>query len=223
MSISLFSRSGSKSDRARKPDNFVHSVLSYTKLEVPTVEVFETAVTFAPDTSPLSAHAELAGAFGQRAGEGHFLFRADSTIGGRYWVQSVKPWPQRPARAVSALEPKRTLIQVAPGLMYRFTLLVCAGRARLEGAEKEVEPFRTKEEVEHWFKGTAERYGMRLLMADVTMTALRFEHRGSRIRIDHAAIEGALEVLQPDFFRARILRGFGHHRRAGLGMIQLSA
>lgn len=223
MSLSLFSRSGSKSERARKSEGFVHSVLSYTKLEVPTVEVFETAVTFAPDTNPLQAHAELAAAFGQRAGEGHFLFRSDSSIPGRYWVQSVKGWPQKPARAVSALEPKRVLIQVAPGLMYRFSLAVCAGRARLEGTEKEVEPFRTKDEVDIWFKGTAERFGMRLLMADVTMTALRFEHRGSRIRIDHATIEGALEVLNPDPFRARILRGFGHHRRAGLGMIQLTA
>lgn len=224
MSFSLpFLRNGPKPEAARKPDSFVHSVLSYTKLEVPTVEVFETAVTFPPDTNPLMAHAELAATFGNRAGEGHFLFRADSTIDGRYWVQSIAPWPRRPARAISALEPKRTLIQVAPGLMYRFSLPVCAGRARLEGAEKEVEPFRTKDEVEIWFKGTAERFGMRLLMADVSMTALRFEHHGRRIRIDHATIEGALEVLHPDPFRARILRGFGHHRRAGLGMIQLSA
>ncbi len=222
MSLNLFSRGGSRASTARRPDAFVHSVLSYTKLEVPTVEVFETAVTFAPDTNPLVAHGELAATFGQRAGEGHFLFRADSSISGRYWVQSIKPWAQRPARSVSALEPKRTLIQIAPGLMYRFSLLVCAGRARLEGNEKEVEPFGTKDEVETWFKGTAERFGMRLLMADVTMTALRFDHLGSRIRIEHAAIEGALEVLAPEPFRARILRGFGHHRRAGLGMIQLS-
>jgi hypothetical protein len=224
MSITLpFLRNGPKSGSARKTDNFVHSILSYTKLELPTVEVFETAVTFPPDTNPLIAHAELAATFGNRAGEGHFLFRADSTIDGRYWVQSITPWPRRPARSISALEPKRTLIQVAPGLMYRFSLPVCAGRARLEASEKEVEPFRTKDEVEIWFKGTAERFGMRLLMADVSMAALRFEHRGSRIRIDHATIEGALEVLNPDPFRARILRGFGHHRRAGLGMIQLSS
>jgi hypothetical protein len=159
MSLSLFSRSASKSERARKKEGFVHSVLSYTKLELPTVEVFETAVAFAPETNPLQAHAELAATFGHRAGEGHFLFRCDSTIPGRYWIQSVKPWPQRPGRAVSALEPKRTLIQVAPGLMYRFSLPVCAGRARLEGSEKEVEPFRTRDEVEIWFKGTAERFG----------------------------------------------------------------
>ena len=224
MSFSLhLLRGGPKSDQARKSDRFVHSVLSYTKLEIPTVEVFETAVAFPPDTNALMAHAELAAVFGSRAGEGHFLFRADSTIDGRYWVQSVSPWSSRPARSISALEPKRTLIQVAPGLMYRFSLPVCAGRARLEGAEKEVEPFRTKDEVEIWFKATAERFGMRLLMADVSMTALRFAHNGSRVRIDHAAIEGALEVLNPDPFHARILRGFGHHRRAGLGMIQLSA
>ncbi|MGE5338106.1 MAG: type I-E CRISPR-associated protein Cas6/Cse3/CasE [Gemmatimonadota bacterium] len=223
MSFSLpFVRRGSKPGSSRKPDNFVHSVLSYTKLEIPTVEVFETAVTLPPGTNPLLAHAELASVFGRRAGEGHFLFRADSTIDGRYWVQSAKPWARRPERAVSALEPKRTLIQVAPGLMYRFTLAVCAGRARLEGTEKEVEPFRTKDEVDAWFKGSAEHFGLRLLMTDVSMSALRFEHQGSRIRIDHAVIEGALEVLNPDPFRARILRGFGHHRRAGLGMIQLT-
>lgn len=224
MSFSLpFLRGGAKSGQTRKSDDCVHSVLGFTKLDLPTVEIFETAVKLPPGTNPLIAHGELAAVFGHRAGEGHFLFRADSTIDGRYWVQSTKPWTRWPEHAISALEPKRTLIQMAPGLMYRFTLPVCAGRARLEGTEKEVEPFRTREEVEIWFKGTAERFGLRLLMADVSMTALRFEHLGSRIRIDYAVIEGALEVLNPDPFRARILRGFGHHRRAGLGMIQVSS
>lgn len=222
MSLSLpFLRSGPKAGNAPKPDNFVHSVLSYTRLEIPTVEVFDTAVALPPGTNPLVAHAELAAVFGHRAGEGQFLFRADSAIDGRYWVRSVKPWPRRPEGAISALDPKRSLIQVAPGLMYRFTLAVCAGRARLEGTQKEVEPFRTKEEVDRWFSAAAEHFGMRLLMADVSMSALRFEHRGSRVRIDHAVIEGALEVLNPGPFRARLLRGIGHHRRAGLGMIQL--
>lgn len=224
MSFSLpFLRRGAKSDLAGKSDGYVHSVLSFTKLDIPTVEVFETAVTFPPETNPLMAHAALAAVFGHRAGEGHFLFRPDSTIDGRYWVQSIAAWSRRPERAISALEPKRTLIQMAPGLMYRFTLPVCAGRARLDGTEKEVEPFRTKDEVEIWFKGSADRFGLRLLMADVSMSALRFEHQGSRIRIDHAVIEGALEVTNPDPFRTRVLRGFGHHRRAGLGMMQLSA
>jgi len=224
MSFSLpFLRSRAKSDLAHTSDGYVHSVLGYTKLEIPTIEVFETAVTLPPDTNPLLAHAALATVFGQRAGEGHFLFRADSTIDGRYWVQSIARWARRPELAVSALEPRRTLIQVAPGLMYRFTLPVCAGRARLEGTEKQVEPFRTKDEVEIWFNGSAERFGLRTLMANVSMSALRFEHQGQRIRIDYAIIEGALEVTNPDPFRARVLRGFGHHRRAGLGMVQLSA
>lgn len=222
MSFSLLLRSGPKSTEKRKAASFVHSVLSYTKLEIPTVEVFETAVAFAPDTNPLIAHDDIAAVFGHRAGEGHFLFRADSSIDGRYWIRSAAVWPHRPEHAVSALDPKRNLIQVAPGLMYRFTLPVCAGRARLQGTEKQVEPFRTTEEVDIWFKATAARYGIKPLMADVSMSALRFEHRGVRIRIDHAVIEGALEVLNPDAFGERILRGFGHHRRAGLGMIQLS-
>lgn len=223
MSFTLpFLRNPKSPTAGRDRSGYVHSVLSFTKLDIPTVEVHETAVMFAAGTNPMVAHAELAAIFGHRAGEGHFLFRADSSIDGRYWVQSAAPWTRWPERALTALEPKRNLIQLAPGLMYRFTLPVCAGIARLEGTEKQVQPFSTKDEVEIWFTGNAERFGLRPLMADVQLSALKFEHRGQRIRIDHAVIEGALEVIHPDALRARILRGFGHHRRAGLGLIQLS-
>jgi hypothetical protein len=224
MSFSLpFFRGPQGGDKPPPRSGYVHSVLSYTKLEIPTIEVFETAVTFPPGTDPLQAHAELANVFGHRAGEGHFLFRADSSIAGRYWVQSTAPWPRVPAKAVSSLEPKRSLIQLAPGLMYRFTLQVCAGVARLQGEEKQVEPFRTRDEVDVWFKAYAEQTGIQPLMIDIVMSSLRFEHRGQRVRIDHAVIEGALEVIKPEPFGVRILRGFGHHRRAGLGLIQLTA
>lgn len=224
MSFNLpFFRGSDNAKKHRAGSGYVHSVLSYTKLEIPTIEVYETAVTLPAGTNPLLAHTALAAVFGRRAGEGHFLFRADSSIDGRYWVQSAAPWPRPPESALTALEPKRELIQLAPGLMYRFTLHVCAGVAQLKGDEKQVEPFRTKDEVEVWFKGDAERFGIQPLMVDVQMAALRFEHRGQRIRIDHATIEGALEVIKPEPFGVRILRGFGHHRRAGLGLIHLTA
>lgn len=202
---------------------FIHSVLSFTRLDIPTLEVFETAVAFAPDTDPISAHKELADVFGKKAGDGEFLFRADSTIAGRYWVQSVAPWTRWPESAVSALEPKRAVIQLAEGLMYRFSLSVAAGNVKVEGSEKIIVPFTSAEEVKHWLEANATRYGFAPLMLDVSMQTLRFKHREQRIRIDYATVEGALEVTDGEEFKRRIRHGFGHHRRAGLGMIQLTA
>jgi hypothetical protein len=60
-------------------------------------------------------------------------------------------------------------------------------------------------------------------MLDVSMQALRFSHRGQKVKIDYAQIEGALEVAAPEEFKRRVAQGFGHHRRAGLGLIQLMA
>lgn len=217
---------GGKSDPKRtltRRSGFIHSVLSFTRLEVPTLEVYETAVAFAPDTDPITAHREFADVFSQKAGEGEFLFRADSSIAGRYWVQSVAQWRHWPATAVSALEPKRVVIQLAEGLMYRFTLQVCAGRAKLEGREKVIEPYSSRNDVEAWLRSSAPRYGFTPLMLDVSMQVLRFTHRGQRVRIDFAQIEGALEVAEPEAFKRRLVQGFGHHRRAGLGMMQLVA
>ena len=214
----------SKRDAKRatgRRSGFIHSVLSFTRLEIPVLEVFETAVAFAPDTDPISAHGELAEVFGQKAGEGEFLFRADSTIAGRYWVQSAAPWTRWPANAVSALEPKRSVVQLAEGLMYRFALQVCAGRVKIAGNEKKIEPYVDRQDVEAWLRGGALRFGFTPLMLDVSMQTLRFPHKGQRVKIEYAQIEGALEVAEPETFKYRLRHGFGHHRRAGLGLMHL--
>ena len=200
---------------------FIHSVLSFTRLEIPVLEVFETAVAFAPGTDPVAAHGELAEVFGQKAGEGEFLFRADSSIDGRYWVQSTAPWTRWPSSALSALEPKRSVIQLAEGLMYRFALQVCAGRVKIAGNNKKIEPYADRQDVEAWMRSNALRCGFTPLMLDVSMQAMRFVHRGQKVKIDYAQIEGALEVAEPETLKYRLCRGFGHHRRAGLGLMHL--
>jgi CRISPR-associated protein Cas6/Cse3/CasE subtype I-E len=221
--VGLFdSKRDAKLTKTRRT-GFIHSVLSFTRLEIPTLEVYETAVAFGPDTDPITAHRELADVFGQKAGEGEFLFRADSTIAGRYWVQSIVPWTRWPETAVSALEPKRVVIQLAEGLMYRFTLQVCAGQVKMVDGEKKIEPYRNPQDVEAWLRASAPGYGFTPLMLDVSMQTLRFAHRGQKIKIEYAQIEGALEVAEPEHFKRRIRQGFGHHRRAGLGLIQLTA
>jgi hypothetical protein len=209
--------------RGSRGNGFVHSVLSFTRLEIPEIEVFETAVTFDPATDPLTAHDALAEVFGQKAGFGYFLFRADSTVPGRFWVQSVEPWSRWPAKAVSALEPKRVVIQLAEGLMYRFSLPVCAGQEHVEGKEKRVVPFESPGLVEGWFQANARHFGIKPLMVNVSLQTLRFAHGGRHFRIPHAIVEGALEVAAPERLKRRILKGFGSYRKTGLGMLQLSA
>jgi CRISPR-associated protein Cas6/Cse3/CasE subtype I-E len=221
--VPFFGSKGAFRRTLTRRSGFIHSALSFTRLEVPALEYYETAVAFAPDTDPITAHREIADVFGQKAGEGEFLFRADSSIAGRYWVHSAAQWRRWPATAVSALEPKRILIQLAEGLMYRFTLQVCAGRAKLAGTEKVIEPYSRSEDVAAWLRSSAPRYGFTPLMLDVSMQALRFTHRGQKARIDFAQIEGALEVADPVEFKRRVAQGFGHHRRAGLGLMQLMA
>lgn len=219
--MALFSgKRDAKRSQSRR-SRFIHSVLSFTRLEVPALEVFETAVAFSPDTDPVTAHRELADVFGQKAGEGEFLFRADSSIAGRYWVQSAAPWTRWPTNAVSALEPKRCVVQLAEGLMYRFALPVCAGRVKIVGNEKKIEPYVNRQDVEAWMRASALKYGFTPLMLDVSMQVLRFIHRGQKVKIDYAQIEGALEVAEPQAFKHRLCHGFGHHRRAGLGLMHL--
>lgn len=201
----------------------MHSVMSFTRLEIPEIEVFETAVTFDPQTDPLTAHDALAAVFGQKAGFGHFLFRADSTLPGRYWVQSVEPWSRWPTRALSALEPKRVVIQLAHGLMYRFTLPVCAGQEYLDSSEKRVVPFESPGLVEGWFKQSADQFGLKPLLVNVSLQKLRFAHGSQHFKVAHAVIEGALEVADSERLKRRLLKGFGSYRKAGLGMLQLSA
>jgi CRISPR-associated protein Cas6/Cse3/CasE subtype I-E len=221
--VSLFNAKSPFRRTLTRRTGFIHSVLSFTRLEVPALEYFETAVAFSPDTDPITAHRDLSEVFGQKAGEGDFLFRADSSIAGRYWVQSSAPWTRWPATAVSALEPKRVVIQLAEGLMYRFALQVCVGRVTADSGERRVEPYEDPADVEAWLRARAPHYGFTPLMLDVSIQALRFTHRGKKIKIDFAQIEGALEVAAPEQFKRRVAMGFGHHRRAGLGLIQLMA
>jgi len=211
------------SDANRPARKFMHSVLSFTRLDIPQLDLFEAAVTFPADTDPVTAHDRLARVFGRKAGEGVFLFRLDSTVAGRYWVRSVEPWTREPEGALGALDPKREVIQLAEGLMYRFTLPVCAGQERIEGGEKHLVPFDSPGLIHEWFKGNADGFGIRPLMTDIAIATLRFTHRGANYKIQHAVIEGALEVADAESLRKRLLKGFGSHRRAGLGMLQLAA
>jgi len=197
-------------------------MLSFTRLEIPEVELFETAVTFDPATDPLAAHDALAAVFGQKAGFGRFLFRADSSSQGRFWVRSVEPWTRWPDHALNALEPRRTVVQLAEGLMYHFTLSVCAGEEFVSPTEKRVVPFETTEQVAAWFRDEAANFGVKPLMVNIALKTMRFAHGDQRFKVPYAVLDGALEVAQSDRLRKRIVKGFGYYRRTGLGMLELS-
>ncbi|SPE33722.1 hypothetical protein SBBP1_670010 [Burkholderiales bacterium] len=201
----------------------VASELGFTKLDLPKLETFETAVTFAPDCDPLTAHDELVAVFGQKAGSGRFLFCADSSVAGRYWVRSVVPWKSEPAGAITALAPKRIVTQLAPGLMYHFSLAVCEGEVSVVDGRKHVRPYRLGLEYERWFEASGEEFGIRPLMLSTSLRSLRFQHEGTSFRVDHAVLEGALEVVDTESMMRKLLRGFGSHRRLGLGMMKLQS
>jgi CRISPR-associated protein Cas6/Cse3/CasE subtype I-E len=201
---------------------FSHSVMSYTKMDVPTVELFETAVTFEADHAhPLGAHESLTRTFGNKAGVA-FVFRADTGTPGRYWVYSAEPWNEPPVEAVSALAPKRLVLQLVPGLPYRFTLDACVGHERLKNGEKEVEPFKTAQEVEEWLKLAGPKLGFKPDFFNVTIKELRFPYGGRHIKLPYASAEGVLQVTDADLLTKPLLRGIGSYRRVGLGLLQLS-
>src|SRR5258708_18703501 len=206
---------------AQKTDGKQTSTLvSYPRLDIPQIELFETAVAFEPECDPITAHERLRQVFGQKAGAGQFLFRADSSVPGRFWVRSTVPWKVKPAGA-SAFEPKRVIIQLATGLMYHFALPVCVGHEVYEGEEKLLHPFPTAAEFEAWFSANAQSFGLKPLMFTASLRSLRFRYEGVPYRIDHAMFEGALEVAEPERMKRHVLRGFGSHRRAGLGLLHL--
>jgi hypothetical protein len=212
----------SERDR-RSKDGFVHSMLSFTRLEIPEVELFETAVTFDPATDPLTVHDALAAVFGQKAGFGRFLFRADSASAGRYWVRSVEPWTRWPDRALNALEPRRTVVQLAEGLMYHFSLSVCAGEEFVSPDEKRVVPFDTADRVATWFRDEAAQFGVRPLMLNVTLNTMRFAHGDqSRERGPPApAHSQGLRLLPPDRTgHAGVVQLIDLDRRAGLARLR---
>jgi hypothetical protein len=196
------------------------TLVGFTQLEVPHIELFETAVAFESDCDPITAHERLRLVFGQKAGSGSFLFRADSSVPGRFWVRSSVPWSSKPTGGI-ALEPKRVVLQLASGLMYHFALPICVGNEIFQGDEKVVHPFRTAAEFEAWFSASAAGFGIKPLMFSASLRSLRFRHEGVSYKIDHAMIEGALEVAEPERMRQRVQRGFGSHRRAGLGLLHL--
>lgn len=201
---------------------FVNSVMSYTKMDVPTVELFETAVTFdAKHADPLSAHQCLTQTFGKKAGIS-FVFRADTQSEGRYWVYSPDPWLEPPAEAVSALAPKRIVLQLCEGLPYRFALEACVGREKLVAGEKEVEPFRTPQEVEAWIKAAGPKFGFKPDFFNVAIKEIQFPYGDRTVKLPYASIEGVLQVTDAELMKRPLLRGIGSYRRVGLGLLQLS-
>jgi hypothetical protein len=86
-----------------------------------------------------------------------------------------------------------------------------------------VRPFKTVPEWENWFNVNAEEFGVKPLMVSVSLRTMRFTHQGASYRIDHGALEGAIEVADTERLMRRLLRGFGSHRRLGLGMMKLQS
>lgn len=208
-------------DSARAFDN--DALMSYTKMDVPTVELYETAVTFEPEhADPLAAHDSLTKTFGKKAGVG-FVFRADTATPGRYWVYSPDPWNEPPVEAVSALAPKRLVFQLAEGLPYRFTLDACVGRERIVNGEKEVDPFRTAQEVDAWLKMAGPKLGFKPDFFNVTMRELQFPYGKRTVKLPYASAEGVLQVTDAELLKKPMLRGIGSYRRVGLGLLQLSS
>jgi CRISPR-associated protein Cas6/Cse3/CasE subtype I-E len=202
--------------------SFVNSVMSYTKMDVPSVELFETAVTFdSSHADPLSAHGALARTFGKKAGVS-FVFRADTATVGRYWVYSADPWLEPPPEAVSALAPKRLMLQLCVGLPYRFQLDACIGREKIVNGEKEIEPFRTSQEVDAWLKAAGPKFGFKPDFFNATIREMQFPYGNRMIKLRYASVEGVLQVTDPDLLKRPLLRGIGSYRRVGLGLLQLS-
>jgi CRISPR-associated protein Cas6/Cse3/CasE subtype I-E len=216
------SMSNAKGKGPRTVRRFSNSVMSYTKMDVPTVELFETAVTFGPShADPLGAHRALTRTFGKKAGIS-FVFRADTASEGRYWVYSADPWLEPPPEAVSALAPKRIVVQLAEGLPYRFALEACVGRERTVDGEKEIEPFRTPAEVEAWLTAVAPKFGFKPDFFNVAIRELKFPYGERTIALRYASIEGVLEITDAELMKRPLLRGIGSYRRVGLGLLQLS-
>lgn len=202
---------------------FVQSILSYTRMDVPSVERWESVVSFAPEhADPLSVNESLTRAFGGKVGEA-FLFRADSGTRGRYWVYSREPWRQAPLEAVSALAPKRHVLQIAEGLPYRFTLEACVGRETVVDGAKHVDPFRSAEEVEAWLPQAGAKYGFKPDFFNVAIRELAFPYQGRVLRLRYAALEGVMHISDEAAIKPVLLRGVGSHRRVGLGLLQISA
>lgn len=217
------STSKPKGKKPGEQPSFGHSLMSYTKMDVPTVELYEAAVMFQPaHADPLAAHAALSRLYGSKAGAG-FLFRRDTATPGRYWVYAPEPWREPPPEAISALAPKRHVIQLVPGLPYRFTLEACLGRERVVDGEKEVEPFRAVQDVEAWVRWAAPQLGFKPDFFNVALRELRFPYGDRTVTVPYASIEGALHVTDPERMKAPLVHGLGSYRRAGLGLLQLTS
>jgi hypothetical protein len=113
-------------------------------------------------------------------------------------------------------------VQLAEGLMYHFSLSVCAGEEFVSADEKRVVPFDTIERVGAWFRDEAPQFGIKPLMVNVAMQTMRFAHGAQRFKVPYSTLDGALEVADAERLRRRILKGFGYYRRTGLGMLELS-
>jgi hypothetical protein len=124
--------------------------------------------------------------------------------------------------AVSALAPKRLVFQLAEGLPYRFTLDACVGRERLVNGEKEVEPFRTPQEVDAWLKMAGPKLGFKPDFFNVTIKELQFPYGKRTVKLPYASAEGVLQVTDAELLKKPLLRGIGSYRRVGLGLLQLS-
>ena len=92
----------------------------------------------------------------------------------------------------------------------------------LKNGEKEVEPYKTPEEVEEWLRLAGPKLGFKADFFNVSIKELQFPYGGRSIKLPYASAEGVLQVTDADLLTKPLLRGIGSYRRVGLGLLQLT-
>ena len=101
---------------------------------------------------------------------------------------------------------------------YRFALDACVGREKVVNGEKEVEPFRTSQEVEAWLKAVGPKFGFKPDFFNATIKELQFPYGDRTVKLPYASIEGVLQINDAELIKRPLLRGIGSYRRVGLGL-----
>ncbi len=104
-------------------------------------------------------------------------------------------------------------------LPYRFALDACVGREKLVNGEKEVEPFRTSQEVEAWIKAVGPKFGFKPDFFNVTIKELQFPYGDRTVKLPYASIEGVLQINDAELIKRPLLRGIGSYRQSRLRLV----
>ncbi len=192
-------------------------------MDVPTVELFETAVTFDEKHARSAVSASVSVQNIWKKGRRQLCVpcrhgRRRPLLG---VLRVTHGWSLRQRRSARWLQ-RELCTNCAKDCRIALPSTHALDGRSWSPVKKKSNRFVLRRKSRAWIKAAGPKFGFKVDFFNATIKELQFPYGDRTIKFPYASIEGVLQITDAELIKRPLLRGIGSYRRVGLGLLQLS-